>query len=59
MAWRVKYADAAPRASTVVVDEVEIPLIGIDDLIQTKQTGRPLDAADVEALEEIKRIRGG
>lgn len=58
VAWSVKYADAAPRASTVVVDEVEIPLIGIDDLIQTKQTGRPLDAADVEALEEIKRIRG-
>ena len=37
---------------------IEIPLIGIDDLIPTKQTGRPLDAADVEALEEIKRIRG-
>ena len=57
VAWRVKYADAAPRASTVVVDEVEIPLIGIDDLIHTKQTGHPLDAADVEALEEIKLIR--
>ncbi len=56
VAWSVKYTDAAPRSSTVMVDGVEIPLIGIDDLIQTKQTGRPLDAADVESLQTIKRI---
>jgi len=58
VAWRVKYDDAAPRAGLVEVDGVKIPLIGIDDLIASKQTGRPLDAADVEALEEIRRLRG-
>lgn len=57
VAWSVKYADAVTRSSIVQVDGVAIPLIGIDDLIATKQTGRPLDAADVEALEEIKRLR--
>ena len=57
VAWRMKYEDAKPRSSIVEVDGVDIPLIGLDDLIQTKQTGRPLDAADVEALEEIKRLR--
>ncbi len=57
VAWRMKYEDAEPRSSIVEVDGVDIPLIGLDDLIQTKQTGRPLDAADVEALEEIKRLR--
>lgn len=57
VAWRTKYEDAEPRSSIVEVDGVDIPLIGLDDLIQTKQTGRPLDAADVEALEEIKRLR--
>ena len=57
VAWSVKYAHAAPRSSVVEIDGVSIPLIGLDDLIATKQTGRPLDAADVEALEEIRRLR--
>lgn len=56
VAWKVKYQQAVNRATTVEVEGVEIPLIGIDDLIETKRTGRPLDAADIEALEEIKRL---
>ncbi len=58
VAWSVKYKDAVSRSSVVSVDGVDIPLIGIDDLIETKRTGRPLDQADIEALEEIKRLRG-
>jgi predicted nucleotidyltransferase len=58
VAWSVKYDGAVERASTVTVEGVDIPLIGIDDLIETKRTGRPLDAADVEALQEIRRLRG-
>lgn len=58
LAWSVKYEGAIGGSSVVDVDGVPIPLIGIDDLIATKQTGRPLDIADIEALEEIKRLRG-
>jgi hypothetical protein len=58
VAWKVKYEQAAARSSVVEVDGVEIPLIGIDDLIETKRTGRLQDAADVEVLEEIRRLRG-
>lgn len=58
VAWKVKYEQAAKRSSVVEVDGVAIPLIAIDDLIETKRTGRALDAADIEALQEIKRIRG-
>ena len=57
VAWKVKYEQAAPNASTVTIDGVKIPLIGIDDLIETKRTGRLQDAADIEALEEIKKRR--
>jgi len=46
------------RSTVSEVDGVKIPLIGLDDLIETKRTGRPLDAADIERLEEIKRLRG-
>jgi hypothetical protein len=58
VAWSVKYADAVKRSSVVEVEGVAIPLIGIDDLIETKRTDRPLDTADIEALMEIKRLRG-
>lgn len=58
VAWSVNYEQAVERSSVVEVEGVPIPLIGLDDLIETKRTGRPLDAADLEALEEIKRLRG-
>ncbi|MGH7538832.1 MAG: hypothetical protein ACREMF_09370 [Gemmatimonadales bacterium] len=58
VAWRVKYEQAAPRASVVTVEGVPIPLIAIEDLIETKRTGRLQDAADIEVLEEILRLRG-
>ncbi len=58
VAWRVKYEQAAPRALTIEVDGVPIPVIAIADLIETKRTGRLQDAADIEVLEEILRLRG-
>jgi hypothetical protein len=58
VAWKVKYEQAAPGSSIVEVRGVRIPLISLDDLIETKRTGRLQDAADIEALEEIRR-RGG
>lgn len=58
VAWSVKYADALPRSHTVTVEGVAIPYVGLDDLIATKRTGRPKDALDITALEEIRRLRG-
>ena len=58
VAWKVKYEQAAPRSSMVDVDGIEVPLIALDDLIETKRTGRLQDAADIEVLEEIRRLRG-
>lgn len=34
-----------------------MPVIGLDDLIATKRTGRSHDAADVEVLEEVSKLR--
>ena len=58
VAWRVKYEQAAPNSLTIEVDGVPIPVISIEDLIETKRTGRLQDAADIEVLEEIRRLRG-
>jgi predicted nucleotidyltransferase len=56
VAWSVRYVGAITRATSVEVDGVSIPVVGLDDLIASKRTGRPLDAADIEVLEEIKRL---
>jgi predicted nucleotidyltransferase len=58
VAWTVKYPQAIERSSVVEVEGVAIPLIGLDDLIASKRTGRLQDAADIEVLEQIKRLRG-
>ena len=56
-AWNVRWAQANPRATTFVVEGVKVPTASIEDLIESKQTGRLQDAADIEVLEEIRRQR--
>lgn len=57
VAWTVEYEQAISRAWTAEVEGVSIPVIGLDDLIATKRTGRTLDAVDIEALETIRRLK--
>jgi len=58
IAWAVRYAEAQPNARVFQVDGVPIPTAGIADLIVSKRTGRLQDAADIEVLEEIRRLSG-
>lgn len=57
-AWNVTWDDAHGRATTFDVEGVAVPAASIDDLIESKRTGRLQDAADIEVLEEIRRLRG-
>jgi predicted nucleotidyltransferase len=57
-AWNLRWADAVSRATTFEVEGVPVPTASIDDLIESKRTGRLQDAADIEVLEEIRRLRG-
>lgn len=56
-AWNLTYGDAAPFAETFAVEGVKIPTASIEHLIESKRTGRLQDAADIEVLEEIRRLR--
>jgi hypothetical protein len=47
-AWNVLWADAHRHAVTFTVEGIE-----------SKRTGRLQDAADIEVLEEIRRLRAG
>ena len=58
VAWSVHYQDAKSQATVFEVEGVKIPTASIDHLIASKRTGRLQDAADIEVLEEIRRIRG-
>ena len=56
-AWNVRWSEAHPRATAFEVEGVSIPTASLADLIASKQTGRLQDAADIEVLEEIRRLR--
>ena len=58
VAWSVHYAEAHLDAQIFEVEGVKIPTASIDHLIASKRTDRLQDAADIEVLEEIKRLRG-
>ena len=58
VAWSVHYRDAAPAATVFEVEGVSIPTASIEHLIESKRTGRLQDAADIEVLEEIRRMKG-
>jgi hypothetical protein len=59
IAWSVRYAEARRDAVVFDVEGVRIPTASIEHLIASKRTGRLQDAADIEVLEEIRRLRGG
>lgn len=58
VAWTLHYPDAKREATVFEIEKVKIPTASIAHLIQSKRTGRLQDAADIEALEEILRLRG-
>ena len=55
-AWKVKYADAKSAATIFELEGVKVPTASIEHLIESKRTGRLQDAADIEVLEEIRRL---
>jgi predicted nucleotidyltransferase len=58
IAWSVRYPEAAQEAVTFELEGVAIPTASLDHLITSKRTGRLQDAADIEVLEELRRLRG-
>jgi hypothetical protein len=57
-AWNLQFVDARRRAVVFELEGVRVPTASIADLIESKRTGRLQDAADIEVLEEIRRLRG-
>ena len=59
VARTVRFPDAIEQSTTFELEGVPIPTASIEHLIASKRTGRLQDAADIELLEEIRRLGGG
>lgn len=54
------YERLRERADVIDLDGATIHVVSIDDLLAMKRAaGRPQDLADIDALETVKRLRGG
>lgn len=56
VAWSVRFADAGPTALRTRVDGVTVPYLDFNTLVRSKQTGRLQDAADIEALRQLRTL---
>jgi hypothetical protein len=51
VAWTVTFEQAWPRRVVRRISGVSVPYLSRQDLIASKQTGRPSDVADIEQLD--------
>lgn len=56
-AWSLTYEEGIHDVCFVKLEGVEIPYLGIDSLIKSKQTAREQDVWDIKVLTEIKNKR--
>ena len=54
VAWTVRFEDAWPNRVVRTIEGVRVPFLSIADLRRSKQTGRPSDVADLDALRHVK-----
>ncbi len=58
VAATVTFEAAYPRRVVRRIAGVRVPHLHLDDLVRSKRTGRPQDAADIEQLRGMKGRRG-
>ena len=56
-AWSITFDKAKHDIQTIILDNIKIPYLGIESLIQSKTTNREQDIWDVQVLNEIKKSR--
>jgi hypothetical protein len=56
-AWNLSWSQAERGGAVFTVDGVKVPTVSIENLIESKRTGRAQDVADIQILEELLRQR--
>ncbi len=57
-AWNLEWAVAERDLSVFSVEGISVPTVSIEHLIESKRTGRLQDLADIQLLEEMRRLLG-
>ena len=57
-AWNLTWDVACRSITTFDVEGVSVPAASLEHLVESKQTGRLQDLADIDLLEALKRERG-
>lgn len=57
-AWNLEWAVAERDLSVFSVEGISVPTVSIQHLIESKRTGRLQDLADIQLLEELRRLLG-
>lgn len=57
-AWNLEWAVAERDLSVFSVEGISVPTVSIQHLIESKRTGRLQDLADIQLLEEMRRLLG-
>lgn len=57
-AWNLRWEDAAHDVRVFTIDGVPVPTVSLENLIESKRTGRAQDVADIAVLEELRRLPG-
>ncbi|HRG47432.1 MAG TPA: hypothetical protein PLX69_06175 [Leptospiraceae bacterium] len=53
-AWSLTFEEAQKDICKIILDDVEIPYLGLESLIKSKETEREQDIWDVKVLKEIR-----
>ena len=53
----VTFDQAWPNRTVRRIQGIRVPYVGLADLIRSKRTGRPSDAADIDVLSQLGRRR--
>jgi hypothetical protein len=56
-AWNLQWSEAEQGLAVFDIEGVPVPTVSIANLITSKRTGRPQDVADIQVLEELRRMR--
>ena len=56
-AWNLQWNEAEQGFAVFDVEGVAVPTVSLANLIASKRTGRPQDVADIQLLEELRRLR--
>lgn len=56
-AGKIRFEDAFPKRRIGIVDGVKIPYVDLQNLILSKETGRPFDEIEVRELKKFLKKR--